>query len=78
MKTSALFFLVVWFLTKTSVNGYQLPPFGEVCNPGKEWRLCEEQTDAKSEMGWSWLALTNTTNGDVLAFAARRLDKEEP
>src|SRR5947208_3469194 len=77
MKTRRFVFLVAGFIASQFVKGYDLPPFGELPNLAKEWRV-DAQYSATLEFEWSCLALTNSETGDVLAFGARRLAKGEP
>jgi len=46
--------------------------FGHLPNPGKNWRLHEQGTNATPSLKFrsSWVVLTNSVNGDVLSFYA--------
>ena len=48
------------------------PPFGELARAGDEWRLREKGKGDDSP--WRWVVYTNAANGDLLSYAARRIE----
>ncbi|HKS36463.1 MAG TPA: hypothetical protein VJW76_04685, partial [Verrucomicrobiae bacterium] len=75
--STALIFLVGWLSTDYHASGQELPMFGQLPIPGKNWKLREQgKSDdfpVPWEVPWAWVVMTNSESGDVLSFAAHKL-----
>ncbi|MCI0540553.1 MAG: hypothetical protein L0Z50_35585, partial [Verrucomicrobiales bacterium] len=70
--------LVTWLSTGHRVNAQELPLFGQLPTPEKNWKLREKKKSGDSPVSWSWVVLTNFESADVLSFAAHKLGPGEP
>ena len=73
----AFLLLIFWFATGHCVGGEALPLFGELPDPGKNWRLREQGKCGDSSFQWHWVILTNSETGDVLSYASHRFEPGE-
>ena len=75
--SSAFFLLIAWLAVGHCLGDEVLPPFGQLPDSGKNWKLCEKGKYGKSSFQWHWVIQTNAENGDVLSYAAHRFEPGE-
>ena len=76
MQTRALGFLLslVWFAAGDRVAAEDLPLFGKLPKLGENWKV---QSQGKSGESWGWVVMSDAKNGDLLSFAAHKLEPGE-
>jgi hypothetical protein len=79
MRTSAsmLLFLMGALAAVHCAGGEVLPPFGQLPDSGKTWKLREQGKYGSPSFQWHWVILTNSETADVLSYAAHRLEPGE-
>ena len=51
-------------------SSQELPLFGQIPQPGREWTLREKGAPQKGIYQYSWATFTNSKTGDILSFVA--------
>jgi len=75
--SSTFLFLVAALAAAHCFGGELLPPFGQLPDSGKNWKLREQGKYGDSSFQWHWVILTNSQTADVLSYAAHRFETGE-
>jgi hypothetical protein len=75
--SSMFLFLITALAAAHCAGGEVLPPFGQLPDSGKNWKLREQGKYGDSSFQWHWVILTNSETADVLSYAAHRLEPGE-
>lgn len=76
--TTSIVILAICLAAGAHVRGADLPMFGPLPNPGKNWKLREQGTNGTLKYGWSWVVFTNSLSGDLMSFAAQNIGSKAP
>jgi hypothetical protein len=78
MRTHTLVFLLLTaWCSASRVAAQDLPPFGQLPKFDENWKVCDQGKYGDTAFQWHWVVMTNIKSGDLLSFAAHRLEAGE-